>query len=171
MLHETEPLERFPEAPPFGLHLIGGENAVGIGADGEKGGIAEVEKPRETHNDIEAERQDREGECVRCRVDITLVAVDQGKEDAKHEQHDDEGAPLGCALQPFPDGRHDPVRDAEPRSHESRWFGWNCVHIRFSGFRRRRSAEQARRSEDQHHHQYREDDHVGPAHLEILASE
>ena len=72
MLDEAEPLERLPETPPFRLHLVRGEDAIGIGADGEEGGIAEIEQASEADHDVEAERQDRESERVRGRVDDRL---------------------------------------------------------------------------------------------------
>ena len=92
VLHEAQPLERLPEPPPFRLHLVGGENAVSIGADGEEGRVSEVEQTGEADHDVEAERQDRVGERIRGRIDIALVAVDQRKQDSKHEESDDEAA-------------------------------------------------------------------------------
>ena len=94
-------------APPFRLHLIGGEIAVSIGADGEEGRVAEIEQPGEADDDIEAERQDRVGERIRGRIDIALVAVDQREQDAKHEESDDEAAASDRALGAIPDGRNE----------------------------------------------------------------
>jgi len=39
---EIEPAERLPEARPLGLQLPGARHAVGIGADREKRGVAEI---------------------------------------------------------------------------------------------------------------------------------
>ena len=104
VLDEAEPLERLPETPPFRLHLIRGEDAIGIGADGEEGGIAEVEKPREADHDVEAERQDRIGERVRARVDIALIMIEQREKGADHEEADEKAAASRDAGGAIPDG-------------------------------------------------------------------
>ena len=73
---EAEPLERLPEPAPGRRHLPRGEDAVGIGADREKRGVAEIEQPGEADDDVEAERQRGEGQRVRRRVDVGVVAAD-----------------------------------------------------------------------------------------------
>ena len=50
------------------------EDAVGIGADREERGVAEIEQAGEADHDIEPERQDRERAGVGRRVDIAVVA-------------------------------------------------------------------------------------------------
>jgi hypothetical protein len=74
---ETQPLEGLPEFAPARLHLIGGQNPVGIGADGEEGGVAEVEEPGEADDDVEPERQDGEGAGIGGRVDVAVIVIDQ----------------------------------------------------------------------------------------------
>jgi len=71
---ETEPLERLPEPAPRRLDLERGERAVGIGADREERGVAEVEEPGEADNDIEAQGERGVSERIRCGVDIRVVA-------------------------------------------------------------------------------------------------
>ncbi len=63
---------------------MGGGSAIGIGADREKCGVAKIEQPGEADDDVEAERQRGEGECIRRRVDIRIVAVDDREQDRRY---------------------------------------------------------------------------------------
>ncbi len=72
---ESQPLEGLPEFTPARLHLIGGQNPVGIGADGEEGGVAEVEEPGEADDDVEPERQDGEGAGIGGRVNVAVIVI------------------------------------------------------------------------------------------------
>src|SRR6516225_1805387 len=105
MLDEAEPLERLPETPPFRLHLVGGEDAIGIRAYGEEGGIAEVEEASEADHDIEAESQDRESESVRGGVDNAFIGEDKGEAEAEGEDDDEESSAPRPPLRPFPETR------------------------------------------------------------------
>ena len=117
VLDEAEPLERLPKAPPFRLHLIGGEDAIGIGADGEEGGVTEIEKAREADHDVEAERQDREGERVRGGVDIALIAVEERENSTPTTRKaDDEGSASRDARGSIPYGG----QEARPAAHGGR---------------------------------------------------
>src|ERR1700756_1861887 len=86
---EVEPTKRLPETAPFRLHLPRARDAVGIGADREKRGVAEVQQAGKADDDVEAQRQGRESERVRRRIDIGIVAVDHweqqgGRSDASY---------------------------------------------------------------------------------------
>ncbi len=83
---EPQPLEGLPEFAPARLHLIGGQNPVGIGADGEEGGVAEVEEPGKADDDVEPERQDGEGARIGGRVDVAVIVIDQRKERREDEK-------------------------------------------------------------------------------------
>src|SRR5262249_50351745 len=64
----------------------------------EECGIAEVEQAGEADNDVEAERQDGEGERIRRSVNVTLIAIDQRKYYAEDQQGDEKGASPGRTL-------------------------------------------------------------------------
>src|SRR5690348_11112965 len=109
-LHQPEPLEGIPETPPLRLYLPGRQNAVGIGANGEKRCITEVQQPGKTDDDVEAQRQHGKGRGVRRRVEIAAVAVDQREDEQEDRdiEHDQPPAPFG--RQAFPPGQHAAAR-------------------------------------------------------------
>ena len=73
---EVEPLEGLPEAAPRRLQLPRARHAIGIGADREKRGVAEVEQSGKADDDIEAERQSGEGQRIGRRIDVGVVLVE-----------------------------------------------------------------------------------------------
>src|SRR6516164_832027 len=170
MLDEAEPLERLPETPPFRLHLVGGEDAIGIRAYGEKGGIAKIEEASEADHDVEAESQDGESEGVRGGVNDAFIGEDEGKAEAEGEDDEEESSAPRPPLCPFPEARRSSAL-VDPRGRV------RLLKLRLShggpllGFRGSRASEQTGRPEDQDQHQDREDDHISPSHLEILPSE
>jgi hypothetical protein len=89
LLHQAERREGGPEAAPLRGDLPGGQNAEGIGADREKGRVAEVEQAAETHDDIEAERQAGIGGGIAGGVDIGLIAGDEGEGQRQHREQQD----------------------------------------------------------------------------------
>ena len=86
---QAEPLERLPETGPFRLQLPGAEDAVGIGADREKRRIAEVEEAGEADDDVEAERQRREGERIGDRIDVRVVPVHEREQQRRRRDAED----------------------------------------------------------------------------------
>src|SRR5215472_18202170 len=77
---EVEPLERLPEAAPRRLQLPRTRHPIGVGANREKRGIAEIKQSGEADDDVEAERQSSEGQRIRCRIDVGVVLVNQRKQ-------------------------------------------------------------------------------------------
>src|SRR5882672_12386192 len=89
---EAEPLERLPEIRPERLYLPGRHGAIGIGANGEEGGVSQVQQAGIADDDVEAERQRREGAGIGRGVDIAAVAVDQ-REGEEAQTHGDQDRP------------------------------------------------------------------------------
>ena len=158
--------ERLPETPPFRLYLPGGEDAVGIGADREEGGIAEIEQAGETDDDIEAERQHGEGGGVGGGVEIAPIAVDQRKQEQempalRHDQRAAARSDSECARHQAPEAPPDCRFARRVSAHRAEPYD----------LRGTSAPEQPVRPEHQHQDQDREDDHVGPAHGDELAAE
>ena len=101
---KAKPLKRLPEAAPIRRHLPGGHRAVGIGADREECGVAEIEEPGEPDDDVEPERQRRKSQGIGGGVDIGVVAVPDREQDrgAKQADHRDPlpGLPLDARQGP-----------------------------------------------------------------------
>ncbi len=156
VLHEAEPLERLPEAAPLRLHLEGGEDAVGIGADREERGIAEVEQAGEADDDVQAERQrgdrPRRWPCCRCRRRCGAISGKAMAASTRKQQH------ARCASRCAPDML--PERSAG-RCGSARGVR-SVMGVAAQDLVGRDAPEQAGRLEHQHQHQDREDDHVGP---------
>ena len=160
---QAQPLERLPEFRPLRLHLPGRQDAVGIGADGEEGGIAQIEQAGEADDDVEAERQHGEGGGIGRGVDVAAVAVDQREE--KQENRDIESRSAAGA-----DRRE--ARATTPRSRRRPASSGARIRSRpFLRFARHETSEQAVRPEHEHEDQDREDDHVGPAGRDELSAE
>ncbi len=86
---EVEPLERLPEAAPRRLQLPRARHPVGVGADREKRGIAEIEQSGKADDDVEAERQGSEGQRIRRRIDVGVVLVNQRKQQRRRGDAED----------------------------------------------------------------------------------
>ena len=90
--HQAEPLERLPEAAPVRGDLPGDGGPIGIGADREKRGIAEVQQPGEADHDVEPESERGEGQRVGGGIDVAVVAVGDREQDRGAEQTGDRHA-------------------------------------------------------------------------------
>ena len=90
-------MERLPERAPFRLKLERGQNAVGVGADGEESGIPEVQQASETDDDVQPQRQRGIGGCVRHAVDVGVVGVHDRERQRAHDK-DQEGDAAACRL-------------------------------------------------------------------------
>ena len=116
MFDEAEPSQRLPEVPPFRLNLVRGEDAVGVGADGKEGGVAQIEQTGKPDDDVEAECKNRKGKGVCGGVDIPLIADDDRKQGGRDEKHGDKDPASDCALGTLPDGGNQTV----PARHQGR---------------------------------------------------
>ena len=83
---EVEPAERLPEARPLRLQLKRAGDAVGVGADREKRGIAEIEEAGEPDDDVEAERQCGKSKRVCRRIDVGVVPVQDREQQAPRQR-------------------------------------------------------------------------------------
>ena len=92
---QVEPLEGLPEAAPRRLQLPRACYAIGVRADREKRGVAEIEQSGEADDDVEAERQSSEGQRIRRRIDIGVVLVDQRKQQRRRSDTEDGEADAG----------------------------------------------------------------------------
>src|SRR5579875_3077461 len=77
---EVEPPERLPEPAPGRLQLPRGGNPIGISANCKECGITEIEKPGKADNDIKPGRRWGKTRRIRGRVDIGVVAGNEGKQ-------------------------------------------------------------------------------------------
>ena len=90
---QAEIVERLPERAPLGLQLEGGQDAVGIGTDGEERGIAQVEQAGEADHDVQPERQRGIGRGVGHAVHVGVVVVQQRERQRGGGQQDQADAP------------------------------------------------------------------------------
>ena len=78
---QAQVVERLPERAPLRLQLERGQDAVGVGTDGEERGIAKVEQAGEADDDVQPERQRGIGRGVGHAVHVGIV-VDVGSGNA-----------------------------------------------------------------------------------------
>ncbi len=88
---EVEPAKRLPKTRPFRLQLERGSGAIGVGADREESGVAEIEQAGKSDDNVEAQRQRRESERICSRIDVGIVAVHNRKQKSRssHEENRD----------------------------------------------------------------------------------
>ena len=83
-LHQFQPGERLPERSPVRHDLERGQDAVCVCTDGEERRVAKVEQAGEADDNVQAQRQGGISRCVRGRVDVGVVVVQQWKGDGAH---------------------------------------------------------------------------------------
>src|SRR5215471_18040554 len=93
---KIQPPERFPKTAPLGVPLPRARNAVGIGADREERGVAEVQQPGKTDNNVETQGEGSESERVCRRVDVRVVAVYQRKQQRRCGNYESANAGTGA---------------------------------------------------------------------------
>src|SRR5882724_4928245 len=121
---QAEPLERLPEFRPLRLYLPGRKGAISVGTDGEEGGVSQIQQAGIADDDVETERQRREGAGIGRSIDVAAVAVDQ----REGEEEDTDGG----------QDSHTPLRRRNPAQLCS--DGAADLRFRARGFRHRPST-------------------------------
>ena len=60
--------------------LLTGQHRVAVRADRKEGRIAQIEESRETHDDVETEREQNESARVGQEIDVGVVSIDEWDE-------------------------------------------------------------------------------------------